>query len=245
MPRSPESLRRDALQIWRAGVESVRPANLLPQYVAVDGQTLQIGEEEFDMHAVGRIAVVGAGKASAEMAIALEATLGDRWLQDKKVIGWVNVPADCLRPTKAIHLHSARPAGINEPTADGVAGAERILKLVAALGQRDLCICLISGGGSALMPAPCEGFTLEDKVALTREIANRGGNITQLNTVRRELSRIKGGGLARACRAGHLVCLVLSDVLGDDLSLVASGPTANPLQAERSKCFQISICRIT
>jgi glycerate 2-kinase len=219
------TLRSDALRIWDAGVEAVRPANLIPQYVAVEGSALQIGEEEFDLDAIGRIVVVGAGKAGAEMVLALEAALGDRILRGKNVSGWVNVPADCVQATQAVHLHAARPAGINEPTIEGVAGTEKILQLVKELGPRDLCVCLISGGGSALLPAPHAGLSLGAKISLTREIAARGGDIYQLNTVRRELSRIKGGGLARACRGGHMVALILSDVLGDDLSIIASGPT--------------------
>lgn len=225
MRRTPEQLRNDALRIWRAGVEAVRPANLIPQFVAVAGDTLQIGDEEFDLRQIDRLAIVGAGKAGAGMALALELALGDQLLREKNVTGWVNVPADCVQPTQVVHLHPARPAGVNEPTAAGVQGTVEILRLVAGLGPRDLCICLISGGGSALMPAPMAGFSLDAKIELTREIATRGGNIEQLNTVRRELSRVKGGGLVRACRAGNLVSLILSDVLGDDLSLIASGPT--------------------
>ncbi|MDZ4657113.1 MAG: DUF4147 domain-containing protein [Bythopirellula sp.] len=225
MRRTSEQLRKDALSIWRAGVEAVRPANLIPQFVAVAGDTLQIGDEEFDLRQIERIAIVGAGKAGAGMAVALETALGDQVLREKHVTGWVNVPADCVQPTQVIHLHPARPAGLNEPTAAGVEGTEAILRLVASLGPRDLCLCLISGGGSALLPAPVAGFSLDAKIELTREIAARGGNIEQLNIVRRELSGVKGGGLARACRAGNLVSLILSDVLGDDLSLIASGPT--------------------
>ncbi len=225
MQRDSEQLRKDALGIWRAGVEAVRPANLIPQFVAVAGNSLQIGDKEFDLRQIERIAIVGAGKAGAGMAVALETALGDQVLREKYVTGWVNVPADCLQPTRAIHLHPARTAAVNEPTTAGVEGSEEILRLVANLGPRDLCLCLISGGGSALLPAPLGRFSLIAKIELTREIAARGGNIEQLNTVRRELSRVKGGGLARTCRAGHLVSLILSDVLGDDLSLIASGPT--------------------
>lgn len=225
MKRDAKTLQHDALRIWQAGVDAVRPAHLLPQFVAVASNVLQIGDLEFDLRHVDRIAVVGAGKAGADMVIALEQLLGPQLLQDKHMFGWVNVPADCIKPTCAIRLHPARPAGVNEPTADGLTGSEEILKIVGELGPRDLCIALISGGGSALMPAPIAGISLANKIALTREIASRGGNIAQLNTVRRELSRVKGGGLVRACRAGNLVSLILSDVLGDDLSLVASGPT--------------------
>ncbi len=225
MQRSPERLREDARRIWWAGVEAVRPARLVPQHFVVDGRALWIGDREFDLDAIDRIAVVGAGKASGAMAVAVEKVLGDKLLQRKQVTGWVNVPADCVEPTRAVRLHPARPAGVNEPTTAGVEGTREILELVAKLGPRDLCLCLISGGGSALLPAPVAGLSLESKVAITREIAARGGDIQQLNTVRRELSEIKGGGLARACQAGQLATLVLSDVLGDDLETIASGPT--------------------
>jgi hydroxypyruvate reductase len=146
-------------------------------------------------------------------------------MAEKDVAGWVNVPANCVRQLERIHLHAARPAGVNEPTADGLAGAEEILRLVQTLGPDDLCLCLISGGGSALLPAPVQGVSLADKVAVTRHLSAAGANIRQLNTVRKQLSRIKGGGLARACRAGRLISLIISDVLGDPLDLIASGPT--------------------
>ena len=153
--------------------------------------------------------------------------LGDKLLDEKQVTGWVNVPADCVEPTRCVQLHAARPASVNEPKPEGVAGTQEILRLLGQLGPRDLCLCLISGGGSALLPAPRDALSLETKVALTREISARGGSIEQLNGVRRELSTIKGGGLVRACRAGQLVSLILSDVLGDDLEIIASGPTVN------------------
>ena len=124
-----------------------------------------------------------------------------------------------------IHLHPARPAGVNEPTTEGAAGTERILQIVLSLGPDDLCIALISGGGSALLPAPIEGVSLADKLAVTRFLSAAGADITELNTVRKQLSRIEGGGLARACRAGQLIALVISDIPGDPLELICSGPT--------------------
>jgi len=159
------------------------------------------------------------------MAAGLEAALGDDVARAKRLVGWLNVPADCLRPLKYLTLHPARPAGVNEPTEAGVSGARRILELVAELGPRDVCLGLISGGGSALLPAPIDGVTLDDKQRVTRLLSAAGANIRELNTVRKQLSRIKGGGLARACRAGTLVTLVISDVLGDPLDIIASGPT--------------------
>jgi len=218
-------LRRDALRIWEAGLEAVRSERLVHDALQVEDGKLCVAGERLALASIDRILVVGAGKAGAGMTVAAEEALGVDLLAAKRVQGWVNVPADCLRPTQCIHLHPARPAGVNEPTPEAAAGAAEILRLVGELGPRDLCLCLISGGGSALMPAPVEGITLADKLAVTRHLSGAGANIEQLNTVRKQLSRIKGGGLARACRAGRLVSLVISDVLGDPLDVIASGPT--------------------
>lgn len=226
MPRTSEKLHADALAIWQAGLAAVAAERLVHAAVEREGNLLFIADEEpLDLARVRRIVVVGAGKAGAGMAAAIEAVLGDELLAAKQVIGWINVPADCVRTLRKIHLHAARPAGQNEPTPEGLDGSEEILRLVGALSADDLCIALISGGGSALLPAPVEGVSLADKLAVTRHLSAAGANIVELNTVRKQLSRIKGGGLARACRAGRLVTLVISDVLGDPLDLIGSGPT--------------------
>jgi len=219
-------LRRDALQIWQAGVDAVRSERLVSEALRVEGSTLAVGGERIRLDAIRRIAVVGAGKAGAGMAAAVEEVLGQRLMEEKQLAGWVNVPADCVRPLQRITLHAARPPGVNEPTPAGVVGADEILRIVTTLGPDDLCLCLISGGGSALLPAPAQGITLQDKLEVTRYLSAAGANIEQLNTVRKQLSRIKGGGLARACCAGRLVALIISDVLGDPLEMIASGPTA-------------------
>ena len=228
--RTDDELRADAVAIWQAGVEAVRGDHLVREAVRVEGkagsrQLVFAGEEPCDLETIDRILVVGAGKAGAGMAAGFEAALGAELMQQKQLTGWLNVPADCVQPLAQIHLHAARPAGRNEPTAAGVAGAEEILRLVGDLGERDLCICLISGGGSALLPAPVPGVPLAEKLALTQHLSGAGANIHQLNTVRKQLSRIKGGGLAQACKAGRLVALVISDVIGDPLEIIASGPT--------------------
>ncbi|HBO45827.1 MAG TPA: glycerate kinase, partial [Planctomycetaceae bacterium] len=225
MSSSSSQLRHDAIRIWRAGVAAVDSELLVRRAMRVDGSTLCIGNEVLPLEQIGRIAVVGAGKAGAGMAAAVEAVLGDALLEQKQVAGWVNVPDDCVRPLKHIWLHGARPAGVNEPTAAGRIGADEILRLVESLGPDDLCLCLLSGGGSALLPAPVEQITLADKLAVTRHLSGAGATIEQLNVVRKQLSRLKGGGLARACRAGRLACLIISDVLGDSLEVIASGPT--------------------
>ena len=225
MRRPAEQLRSDVLAIWQAGLEAVRSEPLLRSHVRVVGRMLHVGDEAIDLDRVGRIVVVGAGKAGAGMAAGIEWALGGELMAEKNLTGWINVPADCLRPLERIHLHAARPAGVNEPTSEGVAGAEEILRLVAGLDERDLCLCLLSGGGSALLPAPAEGITLADKQAVTRHLSQSGANIQELNTVRKQLSRIKGGGLMRACRADRLLTLIISDVIGDPLDVIASGPT--------------------
>ena len=218
-------LSRHALQIWRAGVDAVRSQRLVAAAIAVDGPSLLVGDESIPLDSIGRIVVVGAGKAGAGMAAAVENVLGPRLLEEKRAAGWVNVPDDCVRKLGVIRLHGARPAGVNEPTQAGADGAAEILRLVESLGPRDLCLCLISGGGSALLPAPVDGISLDDKMAVTRFLSAVGANIEELNTVRKQLSRVKGGGLARVCRAGRLVSLIISDVLGDPLDVIASGPT--------------------
>ncbi len=225
MSRTAEQLKSDALAIWHAGVDAVRSDRLVRECVQVAGSQLLVGDEPIDLPPVRRIAVVGAGKAGAGMAAGLEQALGETLMAKKEFTGWINIPADCRRKLSRITLWSSRPAGINEPTADGVYGAEWILETVAALGPEDLCFCLLSGGGSALLPAPVDGVSLADKIALTRHLSAAGANIQELNTVRKQLSRIKGGGLARACRAGRLITLIISDVIGDPLDVIASGPT--------------------
>jgi hydroxypyruvate reductase len=218
-------LRDDACAIWQAGVDAVRSDRLVRNAVQVRGDDLIVDDRRLPLAGMGRIAVVGCGKAGAGMAAGLEAALGERLMHDKQLTGWINVPDDCVRGLQRIQLHGARPAGVNEPTAAGAGGAQRILDLVQSLAADDLCLCLISGGGSALLPAPVPGITLDDKLAVTRHLSAAGANIRQLNTVRKQLSRIKGGGLARACGAGRLISLIISDVLGDPLDIIASGPT--------------------
>jgi glycerate 2-kinase len=219
------SFRSDVQTIWHAGLDAVRSERLMHAAVQLADDYMVIDDEPLNLREVDRIAVVGAGKAGAGMASELEAILGDRLMAEKRLTGWVNVPNDCVRKLARIHLHGARPQGWNEPTAAGVRGTEEMLKIVANLGPRDLCLCLISGGGSALMPAPAAGITLDDKVEVTRHLSSAGANIAELNTVRKQLSRVKGGGLTRHCGAGQLISLIISDVLGDPLDVIASGPT--------------------
>jgi glycerate-2-kinase len=221
--------RGDALSIWNAGVDAVRARPLVERVVSREGDELVIENHRLCRSDFDRILVVGAGKAGAAMAQGLVAAVGD-WLP---LEGWVNVPQGTETELPGIRLFPARPAGVNEPTETGIRGTDAILELVSGATRRDLCIALISGGGSALLPAPAEGILLADQLAVIRHLSGAGADITELNTVRKHLSRVKGGGLLRACRCGALVTLILSDVLGDPVDLIASGPTVHDTSSPR------------
>lgn len=226
------SLRDDALGIWQAGLLAVDSERLVRQHVVRAGGRLTIAGVDYDLSRGGRIVVVGAGKAGAGMAAGLESAIGEDVLADR-VSGLVNVPADCVRPLRRIHLHAARPAGVNEPTREGAAGTRRMLEMIAELDERDLCLVLLSGGGSALAPAPVPGIRLAEKLQVTRVLMNSGATIEELNCVRKHLSAFKGGGLARACSAGLLITLIISDVVGDPLDTIGSGPTVDDTTTAR------------
>jgi len=205
--------REHAMKIWMAGIDAVRPAPLVKQTIRV----------EEAIRTAPRVLVVGAGKAGPGMAAGLESALADRL---DKVEGLVNVPAGMSADLRRIRLHSARPQGVNEPTADGVAGAEEMLRLLQGAGPEDVAVCLLSGGGSALLPAPANGVSLADKQAVTKLLHRCGATIDEMNCVRKHLSRVKGGRLAEAFGGKYLLSLIISDVVGDPLDVIASGPTA-------------------
>ena len=231
----------DALSIWWAGVVATQPDELFAREARIDGDTLELGDWQFELAGLKRIVVVGAGKASASMATAFYRTCLQQLESRIEVVGWINAPAGSFTADSAgkIVLHAARPAGINEPTEAAVLGTEKIRALVAGCGPLDLCIVLLSGGGSALLTSPIEGITLQDKQQVARVVAGAGANIAQLNTVRRALSRVKGGGLAKICRARELVTLIISDVLGDPLETIASGPTLTSAAAPPSAALEV------
>lgn len=204
-----------ARAIWQAGIASVAPGRLIPQSL----ESLS-SEWKRDLSYAPRILVVGAGKAGAAMAVAIEAAIPDR------LTGLVNVPEGAVESTKFIRLHAARPVGSNHPTEAGVAGAEEMLRLLASAGPDDVALCLISGGGSALLPCPVEGVSLADKQAITKILHASGATIGEMNAVRKHLSRVKGGRLAQAFPGMRMISLIISDVVGDPLDVIASGPTA-------------------
>ncbi len=212
------TLRDHARAIWDAAVAAANPEVLVRAALTDPAPPLRDA-----LASAERILVVGAGKAGAAMAAGVEgALLG---LLDR-VNGVVNVPDEAVRPLQAIRLHGARPAGTNFPTAEGVAGARRMLDLLSQAGPNDVALCLFSGGGSALLPAPADGVTLEDKQQVTRLLHACGATINEMNCVRKHLSAVKGGRLAQAFTGRALFSLLISDVIGDPLDVIASGPTA-------------------
>ena len=226
----------DAKEIWQAGVDAVRSESLVRAAVQASETELVICGEQIPLGG-GRIEIVGCGKAGAGMAAGLLDALGPV-SEQMEVSGWVNVPADCVTPLPCVVLHAARPAGINEPTQEGVVGTREILRRLVQLGDEDLAIVLISGGGSALLPGPVPQISLADKQQVTRLLASAGATIQQLNIVRTNLSEVKGGRLLRHCRARQVVALIISDVIGDPLDIIASGPTT-PADAGPAEALQV------
>jgi hydroxypyruvate reductase len=221
---SSQRLVRDAIDIWRAGTQAVDSALLVKKAVRVEDGQLHFGPHCVDLGSIGRIVVVGAGKAGAGMVLGLVEALGPKICESKQLTGWVNVPDDCVRVIPGIHVFAARPVGVNLPTPRVVDGTRQILKLVQDCAPNDVCVCLISGGGSALLSLPVEQVSLDDQIELIEFLSASRANIQDLNTVRKRISQVKGGRLASSCR-GKMFTLIISDVLGDPLDVIASGPT--------------------
>jgi len=210
-------LRQHALEIFQAGLDAVDPCESIFRHVKISEDVLEVGSRRFILSDFERIIVVGGGKAGALMGRALEQLLGHRIVD-----GVIVTKHGHGMPLKKIRLYEA---GHPVPDQRGIEGAEEMLSLVQAAGEGGLVLCLISGGGSALMVSPAAGITLEDKQAVTRLLLACGADIHEINTIRKHLSRIKGGGLAGLAYPATLVNLILSDVVGDDLNVIASGPT--------------------
>ena len=213
-------LRGDAITVLEAALNSVGPYKaVLNNLKIVDGK-LRVGNFEASLDDLRKIVVIGGGKAGGAMAEAVESVLGDRVSG-----GCVNV----LQGTEfRYNLKKIRLQGASHPIPnnDGVRGVAEMLMLISSMREKDLVICLISGGGSALMPYPAEGISLEDKQDVTSRLLMKGATIDDLNAVRKHLSAIKGGQLARRCYPTRVVSLILSDVVGDPLDTIASGPTS-------------------
>jgi hydroxypyruvate reductase len=212
----------DARSIFSAALDRVDPVRMMGRVLRLDGDTLHVGTEAesmaIDLTAFDRIVAFGAGKATARMALGLEDLLGFRLRGGTVVVK----TGHGERLERLRLLEAAHPV----PDASSVAAARALLDLGREADERTLFIGLTSGGGSALLCAPAEGLTLEEKQATTRLLLACGAPITDINTVRKHLSAVKGGRLAAALAPGTILNLILSDVMGDDPSAIASGPTA-------------------
>lgn len=232
-----------AQAIWQAGVDAVTPSALMQQKIQRDGRWLIFDDsEEVDLSNIRRLIIVGAGKASAAMAVEfLTQHCQPDEIRLPMIEGWINCPAGSFDSSYAgpVTLCAARPAASNSPTQKAIDGTNEIIDLVASATENDLVLCMISGGGSALLVSPRPGITLSDKQAVAKHVAAAGGNIVQLNTVRSCLSRVKSGGLLRQCRAGRMISLIISDVLGDPLNVIASGPTVTNQNPDYQQALRV------
>ncbi|HTT62519.1 MAG TPA: glycerate kinase [Bryobacteraceae bacterium] len=200
-------LRRQALAIFKTALRAADPS---------DGVARPLAREDFARYR--HIYVVGAGKAGAAMAGAAERVLGRRITR-----GLLNVKYGHTGPLRRVELNEC---GHPVPDARGVEGARRIAEIAAGAGPDDLVLCLISGGASALLPLPADPVTLDEKQEVTRLLLACGASIHEINAVRKHISQIKGGQLARLAFPARVLSLLLSDVIGDDLDVIGSGPTA-------------------
>jgi glycerate 2-kinase len=212
-----EDRRKAMEEILRAGLDAVDPEQAVQRYVRREGETLFVGEDSYSLDRFRRVIFAGAGKGSAPMAKALEDILGDR-LSD----GLIIVKYGYGMPLKKT---SVVEAGHPIPDEAGMKAAGKLLSRLRECTEEDLVIFAFSGGGSALLPAPIPPFTLDEKQACTRLLLECGAAIDEINAIRKHLSRTKGGQLAKEAYPATMISLLLSDVVGDRLDVIASGPT--------------------
>ena len=209
--------RADALNIFRAALQAADPGQCISRSLALEDGNLRVLDACYPLAQLSKIIVVGAGKATPAMAAAVEKILGDHI-----TAGAINTKYDHGLPLRRI---TTTECGHPLPDEAGVAGTESMLSLLHDLDENALVICLFSGGGSALMPAPAAGISLAEKQETTQLLLACGATINEINAIRKHLSRVKGGYLARQAFPARVVSLSLSDVIGDPLDTIASGPT--------------------
>lgn len=219
LPRLYLERRSQAMEILGAALAAADPIGAVSRSICLEGDVLSVGNEVLELGRSGRVVVVGGGKAGSPMSQALEGILGGRISA-----GLVNVKYG-YGPSERLSRIQIREAGHPVPDPEGVEATREMLKLVEGLSPEDVVICLISGGGSALMTYPNPGISLEDIQDLTQSLLASGATINEINAVRKHLSQVKGGNLARCAHPARVVSLILSDVVGDPLDVIASGPT--------------------
>ena len=227
---SVDQLRHHAREIFAAGLRSVDATSLIKHHVALIDSRLKVGAQFFSLAEIGRIFVVGCGKAAAPMAGALLDILGER----------VSGGAVAVKYGHGLRLKKIRVIEAGHPIPDraGVVAAQQIIEIVKCTKPTDLIFFVVSGGGSALLPMPTNGVSLEEKQRATEILLASGATIHELNAIRKHLSQIKGGRLAELAYPATIVGLILSDVIGDDLDVIASGPTV-PDSSTYRDCIDI------
>ena len=214
-----DKLHRDVLHAMNAALVAADPARIIRKNLKLTGSILHVGTFQYPLKDYRRIFVVGGGKASGYMAEEIEKLMGN-WITR----GLVIIP-DYLRPTPRTRRIIYHPATHPIPTGKGVEGVLAMLRLVDDISRDDLVIVLVSGGGSALMPLPVEGINLDDEAKVTSLLLRSGAGIEEINTVRKHLSQVKGGRLAGRLYPATVLTLIISDVVGDKIDTIASGPT--------------------
>lgn len=213
-------MRDDALTVMEAAINAVAPKNaVMEKLQLIDGNVVVDGFMK-PLDDVRRVLIVGGGKAGGPMAEAIEEILGDS--VEEGVVNILGGTEARYRVNRVKLNRASHPV----PNDEGAKGVRDMMKLTSNLSPDDLVLALISGGGSALMPLPADGVSLEDVQDVTRKLLSAGVTINELNAVRKHLSAFKGGQLAANCYPSTVVCLILSDVVGDPLDTIASGPTA-------------------
>jgi glycerate 2-kinase len=206
-----------ALKSFESALKAVDPTQIIESRLSLKNSVLEVNGHSFDFKKLRNVYVVGGGKAGGAMAEALERILGNHI-----IAGFVNVPATSKHKTKIVELHEAsHPI----PDRSGVEGTQRMVEIVQQSKKEDLVICLISGGGSSLMPLPRDQISIADKRNITEDLLKSGAPINEINTVRKHISDFKGGWLAKRAYPATILNLILSDVVGDSLDFIASGPT--------------------
>ena len=223
-------MRDDAVAIFHEGLQAVEPATAVKRYCRLEEDRLSINNWTFDLKKYHNIFIIGAGKAAAPMTAALEEILGERITS-----GIINVKYDHVAELERVKLIEA---GHPLPDKNGRRGAEKILNLAKDAQKDDLVLCLISGGGSALLPLPFPGLSLKDKQETIKVLLACSATIHEINAIRKHTSMLKGGRLAQAASPATLVSLILSDVVGDDLDVIASGPSV-PDSSTFLQCMDI------
>ncbi len=215
--RTTNELRRCAKDVFGSALKAIEPARLIKENVKLKGQTLEVAGRRYDLREVRDVFLIAVGKASAPMAQALEGILGERLSGGIVVVKY----GYGLRIKRARVIEAGHPV----PDRRSVAAANAVLKLASDAGKHDLVFCLLSGGGSSLLCGLPEGVTIGDLKSLTRLLLASGADIKEMNTVRKHVSLVNGGRLARALYPARVINLIISDVVGNRLDMIASGPT--------------------